>query len=240
MMLRCFILFLLIFSTGCEKFTGYNYESESVGQQARIYGTVVNAFNPSEPVVNARIELSYLTIYTDSLGKYDIIYILGVDDNRNKPLDIHVTAPLYHDLVTDFIIKIPEQKIDIMLEYGAPKIEKIWIGAPEEVYHQVIITDNQGFENIESVVTTFYYANMTDPLIKTRTVKMMFMGAVPGTGVSFYYQAVEIPTYGEGWSYSSRWIKFIVRDMDGFSDAINKKYSDIMSPGQLFNVGHEQ
>ena len=67
-------------------FTGYSYESESVGQRARIYGTVVNAFNPSEPVINDRIELCYLTIFTDSQGKYYIHYILNVDDNRNKKL----------------------------------------------------------------------------------------------------------------------------------------------------------
>ncbi len=234
--MRFIILSLAIISYGCEEFTGYNYDSDFIAQNSHIYGKVFNAFHPYQPVKNARIEFGYLTFFTDSLGAYDITYILSVDDNRNKPIEVLVSAADYHDLVTELIIEIPEQKVDLELEYGAPKIERIWVGVPEEVYHQVIVTDNQGIDNIQSVRTTFYYSNINDPLIKTRTAEMIFIGHVPGSSSSAYYQAIQIPTYGEGWTYEGRWINFVVQDKDGFSDTVTKRYADIMSPYPLFTV----
>lgn len=236
MMLKNIFLGLVIIFFGCEKFTEYNYDSDSIGHSSHIYGTVLNTFYPYQPVKNARVELGYLTFYADSLGKYDINYILGVDDNRNKPVDIVVSAPDYHDLVTEIIVQIPEQNLNLNLDYAAPKIDSIWIGVQSNVYHQVIVTDNQGFENIQSVVTIFYYANIFDPVIKTRTMEMTFKGVVLESNISAYYQAVPSASYEEGWHYTNRWINFVVIDKDGFSQVINKKYSNIISPDPLFPI----
>ncbi len=229
-------IYQLVLSLACEKFTGFNYDTESIGQKSRIYGTVVNAYFPYEPVVNARIELGYMVFYSDSMGKFDVDYILSTDDNRNQPVALLVSASNFHNLRMDFTIEVPEQRLLLEMDYGAPKIERIWIGVPEEVVNQVRVTDNQGTDNIASVVTTLYYSNMFDPLIKTRVLPMNFVNQVPGSSVSAYYQVVEIPTYGEGWIYNSRWIHFVVRDKDGFSQIIDKKYSDIMSTDPLFPV----
>ena len=229
-----FFLILTIQFFGCEEFTGYDYEAESIGDKSRLHGTVVNTFDPEKPVINAILQIGYLTTYTDSSGRFDVEYILSTDENRNKPVELSVTAEDYLDLNTEFIIEIPEQNFDINLDYGAPIIEKIWIGAPEEIIHQVMVTDFQGIDNIESVTTVFYYTNMLDPELKTITVEMTFIETVPGSDISAYYMATALPNIDGFWFYNDRWIDFTVIDKDGFSDRRRKKYAGLISPDPLF------
>jgi hypothetical protein len=234
------IIILTLLFTACKEFTGYDYEAESIGDKSHISGSVVNTFSPDEPVVNARVQIGYLTTYTDSSGRFDVEYILSTDDNRNKPIELLVSAPDFLDLISEFIIEIPEQKINLNLDYGAPEIEKIWIGASEcNVAHQVIITDYQGIDNIQSVRTVFYYVNMLDPEVKTIPVEMSYSGQVPGSDVSAYYLAKSVFTVEQFWNYSDRWINFTVVDKDGFGDMMTKKYSDIMSSDPLFPISFD-
>ena len=232
--MRYTLLLLLIFF-GCEKFTGHNYESESIADKSRVYGTIRNKFNSSERVVNAHVEIGYITTSTDSSGNYDVDYIISTDDNRNKPVDIYITAPNYHDLQTDFLVFPPESKIDLSMEYGAPIIEKIWIGVPEEIVHQVLVTDYQGIENIQSVTTGIYYVKFDDPEIRIETIAMQLYNKLSEN--SAYYYATALPSLPDGWFYDPvdpTHIQFTVTDRDSFVTLIDQKYSDIMSPTPLF------
>ena len=229
------IIWSLVISTGCETFTGYNYESESVADKSRVYGTVRNTYNTSELVNNAQMSIGYLSTKTDSSGQYDVEYIISTDDNRNQPVPIIITAPNYHELHTDFLVFPPESKLDLYLEYGAPIIEKIWIGIPEEIVHQVLITDYQGIENINRVSTGIYYVKYNDPQIRIEVVEMQLYEQISENSAYFYATA---PLTIEGdWFYDPvdpTHIQFEVRDQDGFVTTIDQKFSNLISPMPLF------
>ena len=234
-MRHTYLLLSIFILISCEKFTGYNYDSESIADQSRVYGTIRNIYNSTERVVNAHVEIGYITTRTDSSGDYDVDYIISTDDNRNKPVEIFITAPNYHDLQTDFLVFPPESNIDLYMEYGAPIIEKIWIGVPGKIVHQVLVSDYQGIDNIQSVTTGIYYVKFGDQEVRIETIKMKLYMKLSDN--SAYYNATALPTIPNGWFYDSAdptHIQFTVTDLDSFVTLVDQKYSNIMSPTPLF------
>lgn len=177
---------------------------------------------------NAEISIGVLKTTTDDAGNYSVDYIIGVDEERNKPLDFMLRAENYYPLDTSIVIFPPEMQFNLQLVYAAPIIEKAWTGivpviAPisREIFiypvTQIMVTDHQGIATLDSIMTTFYYAQMGAE--EFRTFPMIMRQDSILTENTAYYQAI-------GPSNISGDFLFYDRSMDIYvSD--NEKYSDL-------------
>jgi hypothetical protein len=185
---------LLIISCDMDKFTGNNYDSSPIPKNAKIFGKIYNVFD-DKPVPWALVNFGNQATFTDTAGYYLLQYYLGSDESRNKPVDIQITAPGFLKYFDEKII-LPENNYNFLIEYGAPTILQV---ARIDSYCQAIIFDNQGFDNISTVIGRFFYRRQGDK--QTSLVSELGMnGHETDSSNIGYYQckvALSIPGYGD-------------------------------------------
>ena len=242
--MRYVLIICVVFLYSCDKFTGYDYSAESIGVHSTIHGTVTNIFT-SDPVKNAQMIIGDEVTSTDDKGSFSLSYLIGIDEQRDKPVRISVTAPNYYILDTTLVIVPPDMEFNISMIYAAPIIEKAWWGSTPffvivngeiaaQPATQVLIHDNQGIANIDTVYTIFYYTKMGSPEIRVDTVGMKFISQLSNNRA--YYQAIGIAHLGEGFLYYSRIVDICVFDEDGFSDTISERDVTYFTDQPLFPI----
>ena len=150
-----FLLSQSLINQGCDtdKYFGYNYEADQLIQSSTIFGTVLMSYT-STPVENAKIQFGNQTTLSDEQGKYTLDYIFEDDEDRDKSIDVIVSADKYITHITSIVIYPVENQLDISLVYAAPIIEKsILFGN----ICQAIVTDYQGAEDIKSGIVYVYF-----------------------------------------------------------------------------------
>ncbi len=237
-------IFVLLLIISCEKFTSFDYESEKIGSHSVISGRVQNVFDRT-PVDGANMNIGIMQTNTDENGKYLVDYIIGVDEERNKPIDIIIDAENYYPLDTTLIIFPPEMQFNLKMIYAAPIIESAWIGvipiilpiSPDPFLSpvtQVLLSDYQGIATIDSIITTFYYAKPGAPEIKTVSI-MMQQDSVLSENAALY-QAIGPSHIDIDYRYYNRSLEIYVSDNEGFYSHINLKNSEIFVDNPLFPV----
>jgi len=154
------IIFLILVVGGCDldKYTGYNYEGESLIETARITGNVTNTFTGT-PILRATLKFGNLITYTDGEGDYLLVYPLGTGDERNRPITVVVSRPNYFQIETEIVV-YPDKNIhDFALIYAAPIIESssLELISQSEAICYATILDYQGVDDIENVEGVFTY-----------------------------------------------------------------------------------
>jgi hypothetical protein len=148
------IVLFAFFYLGCDfdKLTGYNHDAEKIPDSAKMYG-IIYSKHDSLPIQNALILVGHQATYTDENGQYIFYYYLGADEERNKPINVRITAAQHLPLDTSIVI-FPENNLTKILAYAAPIINRI---ALVNTICQAEIFDYQGADDIVQVTGTFYY-----------------------------------------------------------------------------------
>ncbi|MEJ2545602.1 MAG: hypothetical protein P8Y99_16180, partial [Calditrichaceae bacterium] len=122
--MKILFLIILIFAVSyCDydKYIGYDHTAQDLLTTALIEGTVTH-FYTGEPVFNASIRIGNQETLSNINGYYSINYILTDNENRNKPVPIHISAP---DYFPDSLITLIEplgKEYNFQLKYAAPII----------------------------------------------------------------------------------------------------------------------
>jgi hypothetical protein len=229
----------LLLVIGCEKYVSYSYEAESIASKSNVDGMVYD-IHQKIPVANAEIYIGGFTTVSDNEGLYQLEYILGVDDQRDKPVNIIVTAPNYLPLDTGIVFYPGPRDLDLILEYGAPQIQKIWMGITiGQVEVQVQVRDFQGFDNLDYIRTKLYYHKMHENEVKSYT---SFMDAVPVDTLpenTFFFRSLAPFEVDDGWYFEVRQFEVEAVDHDELNHLVDKKYANIWSTEPLFDVGRQ-
>jgi hypothetical protein len=152
------LLILTVVRCDLEKFTGYNYEGESLVETARITGKVTNIFTGT-PILRVTLKFGNFTTYTDGDGNYLLVYPLATDDERDRPISVVVSRPDYFPQETEIVV-YPDRNIhDFALVYAAPIIESssLEFTPPSDIVCYATILDYQGVDDIEKVEGIFTY-----------------------------------------------------------------------------------
>lgn len=224
-----FIAIFLLLYISCEKITGYNYQAEPQNKAVKISGNVINKFT-NQPVDGATVKIGSQITSTDTAGAYLIYYILQTDEERDKPVEVRVTAENYIPYNQQVVLYPTETEINIELIYGAPKIEEnvlvpyILDFVPIYVC-QARVMDYQGLNDIDSVRAIFYYENQQDNVYEKVTVPMQFVSAISDQAA--YYQGYTYTKRGQAEITSSYAIE--AKDRQGFTHYLTD-YITAMNP----------
>jgi len=224
-------IFMLILP-GCEKYISYDYSAGSIGNLIEIRGLVSDMFD-GEPVLSARIDVGGQITFSDNSGHYTIEYVLGIDEQRDKPVILTIAADNYMPYEQEVILYPVDTVINIRMEYGAPIIDKIWIGLYESlIVFQTRIRDYQSVDNIQQVVSEMHYFKNGEP--DSRALEqLMTQISVVDSNVAIY-QSFGPLSLGDGWFFELRKFLITVYDMDGFMDDVDQINDDNWSPDTLF------
>jgi hypothetical protein len=234
-----FFLIGLLVSWSCEKYISYSYEAESIASKAYVDGVVYDKHQKIR-VGNAKISLNGVTSYSDKDGLYNMEYILGVDEQRDKPVNVLVTAPNYLPLDTGIVFYPGPRELNLIMEYGAPRIQKIWMGVTiGQVEVQVLVRDFQGLDNIDYIRSKSYYHKMHESEVKSFTAFMDFVMPDTLSTHSYYFRSTAPFMLDDGWYFELRQFEIEAVDHDGLNHLVDKKYADIWSTEPLFDVGRE-
>ncbi len=219
-----FLSILTIFYVSCdmEKFIDSNYDATPLPKTAKIYGTVFNIFD-NIPVYDAQVMIDSQATSTDTSGSYYLDYNLGLDEVRDKPVPICITAPKYMEYNSTSII-YPINKIDFYIDYGAPIIQKI---ARDDIFCQAIILDYQGYENIDSVVARFFYRPPGQPVPITIMEFTMDSKESDSTNIGFFQCYVPLEIFYPVYLIINRSFYIIAYDKSGFIDSTSYARSGV-------------
>lgn len=229
-----FLLFL-----SCEKLVGYKYDAKPATLSAIIHGKVTNVYN-QDSVVGATVWFNNQQTQTDKSGNYFLQYFLGTDEDRDRPVNIRVTAENYIDYSDTRVIYPKDTMVNILMEYAAPKIEKIaivpFMNDDELIYvFQVEITEYQGINTITIVKATLDYHKMHET--QKTTVEKELVYVRPASPNSGYFQSVFPAGLADDWIFESgNSFELLVEDEDGFSDFIREAYSAGRMSAPIFPV----
>ncbi len=227
------ILFIfIIILPGCEQYIGYDYSAGSIGNLIEIRGLVSDIFD-GDPVLSARIDFGGQITFSDTSGHYKIEYVLGVDEQRDKPVILTIAAENYMPFEREFILYPVDTVINIRMEYGAPIIDKIWIGFYESlIIFQTRIRDYQTVDNLQRVVSEMHYFKNGEP--DSRVLEqLMTQISVVDSNVAIYQSNGPL-SLGDGWFFELRKFLIKVYDSDGFMDEVDQINDDNWSPDTLF------
>jgi len=156
------IIFVLVMTVilrcDIDKFTGYNYKGETPIETAIIAGNVKNIFT-NTPVSFATLKFGEYITHADGSGNYSLVYPLGTDDERDKPIPLVVSRPNYFQIETEIIVYPSQNVHNFALVYAAPIIESSqldFISSTMVVCYATIL-DYQGVDDIDSVEGVFRY-----------------------------------------------------------------------------------
>lgn len=211
------VLFLIVFTvTNCEKYFGYNYDAESLIESVSISGTVTNSFT-SQPVSSASVKIGVYETFTDKNGDYLLIYPLGSDEERDKPIPVLVSATNYFPDSLNIIIYPQPLELKFSLVYGAPIIESAALvpSDPPTATATAVVFDYQGVNDIDSVAAIFTYFDSLN--VKTEKVVPMFRTRILSDNQAEYQCNTEIFSDSFG-NLNFKHFQIVATDKAGFSD----------------------
>lgn len=221
----------------CEKYINSQTDSNIYDQEIIISGTVLNEFT-NDPVYQASVTFQALQTFTDPKGKFQIAYKLTVDDNRNKPVQMTVSAKNYFGLIKEFVIVPIDYTFNIRLTYAAPIVRNSVF-----VYHQfsdyeiplavvqALILDYQEITDIDTAKTYFYYVNNVTQERSTSIIPMVFVEKVSKNIA--HYQAIAIPLYQDVWQVQNDF-DIEVKDKSNYSTYIQDSRNAMFGDIQIF------
>jgi hypothetical protein len=216
-----FLLLSLLTLINCDtdRFLGYNYEAESLVESAPISGRVTNIFT-SAPVTSATIKIGSYETLTDINGGYLLVYSLGTDEERDRPIPVTVSAPNYFSKSLETIIYPQALELNFSLEYAAPIIESAVI-TPRDILTvncDATVFDYQGVDDIDSVIAVFTYFDS----LKARTeipVDMTRLQILSQNRAAYQCTARYVNRlYGD---LNTKGFQIIAKDKSGFVDIDN-------------------
>lgn len=208
-------LIFLISSCDLEKFTGYDHEADPIPDSAKMYGTI-DSNHDQKPIKDAMILIGDQATFSDDNGEYLFYYYLGEDDDRNKPVNIRISAARHLPLDTSIVI-FPENQLSKTLTYASPLILRI---ALVDTICQAEIFDYQGADDIIQVTGTFFYkrSNERQPSLTTKVGLTRVAVDMPNTA---YYQTTLIDSIvGIGRLMTSSF-RIHARDRLAYSDSLS-------------------
>jgi hypothetical protein len=218
-----FILFVSLLFLTCEKYINSQTDSNFYDQEIMVSGTVLNEFT-NDPVYQASVTFEGLQTFTDPEGKFLIAYKLTVDDNRNKPIQMTISADNYLGLIKEFVIAPIDYTLNIRLTYAAPIVRNsvfvfhLFPGYENPlVVVQALIFDYQEITDIDTAQTYFYYVNQQTKERKTSIIPMVFVENVSANAA--HYQAIAIPSYQDVWQIQ-KYFDIEVKDKSNYSTYI--------------------
>jgi len=227
------VIGLVLFISGaCDKYISYDYSAGSIGSRIEISGFVTNIFT-GDVIKGAWIEFGQQRTYSDSTGQYHIEYILGIDEQRDKPVLLTINAEDYLPFEKSFILYPVDTVINLRMEYGAPIIEKIWIGSYNDlIIFQSRIHDYQSVDNIREVISEMHYYKNGESY--SRVLRKAMDQISPEENDTAIYQSVGPITLGDGWFLELREFLIAAHDWDGYMDEVRNINDDNWSPDTLF------
>lgn len=235
--LRYLTLPLLVLAA-CEQYIGFDYEAESVEHTAKISGTVRNVFTDKR-VGNALIQMGTQTTRSDNRGEYLIHYILRSDEERDKPVQVSISADNYLPFSDSFVLYPGDTEFDPRLEYAAPIIQKNALAFESEISGdpalvcQAQILDYQGVDDINTVMATFSYAKEGEPGYKKIKIDMNSVQSI--SAIVAYYQCIVPTTLPDGWVfYPFTDYQIFAEDHEGYSHTIYDVLSDTLLFSPIF------
>jgi hypothetical protein len=222
---------LLLF-IDCEEYTNYKIEAEPL-DNTLIKGVIKN-FYTGENVPSANISVGHYNTTTDDSGLFRIFYELGVDENRNKPVPLHVSAWNYYDFDREIILAPNSSEINIKMYYAAPIITKHYRGDQFSQTGgffrviQAIIVDYQGISTLDSVNASLFIRNGDQVVEIHRNMKLIQQI----DNVTAYYQNYDSPETFKDWELLDMF-RIKVVDEDGYYDTASEANVD---PYPLFEA----
>jgi hypothetical protein len=213
-----FLIFLFLILEGCERYIGYNYDVESIGEKARVFGSIKNIYT-GEPVISANIQIGIFRTSSDHNGSFLIFYNLGTDEERNKPVPVSVTATDYYPYNDEILIFPQDNMIDIQMVYAAPIIVKHYGGWHQSLSGitylvlQAEVTDYQGINTLDSVQATFFINDGEESHEVLWGMKQIYQTS----DITAFYQIYANPLTFSPWFLEER---FLIRvwDNEGYQD----------------------
>ncbi len=95
------------------KLLGYNNDAETIAIEEKITNVFTN-----EPFIRATVDISGQDATANPEGGYKLLYLLGNDENLNRPIPVMITAEKYRPLYTDLVISPENMSFDVALENG--------------------------------------------------------------------------------------------------------------------------
>jgi hypothetical protein len=229
MKLILYLLGLLLLLSSCDndRFLGYNYGAQPLGKSLQISGNVTNTFT-GRRVAGATVMLDNLQTTTDTLGNFQLEYILSADAEQGRPIHFIVQAEHYHPYDTSMTVFPGTLELNVLLDYGAPIIENQAIVVGEGVC-QALIRDYQGQQNLTAVTVRLHYRDdQTGNIYKTVDLNMTYRS--DHEPFVYRYQVAIPSDYPE--TQFGDLIKVTATDADGFIDEKSHNSSP-RTPDQL-------
>lgn len=156
---NCIVLFTLFNFLGCDSYLGYKLNADQPNDAVSVSGTIINVFT-LEAVDSALVQMGALQTTTDDFGRYNLLYPLTTDVQRDKPIPFVVSRKNYAEYKTQFILYDQALVHNAALVYIAPIIidATLKISTYESLYKCTAqIQDFQGTADIDTVFGRFYY-----------------------------------------------------------------------------------
>ncbi len=198
--LICLVCFsLLQLNCDGERLWGYRFDAIPLTESIEISGTVIDRFR-EVPIQGATVRFADQEAITNSRGEYQLQFYLGTAFQRNKPVEIEVSANRYLRFTETVVLEPVDQQQDFELDYGAPIVENAvrHIFENGEVVVQALIRDYQ--EDVQRAELTLTYAAPNGERIH-RQIPMMWISRADVN--AHYYQGVgAISVSANGRSYT--------------------------------------
>lgn len=152
------------FSACDNRFFGANYEAETVTRTTVISGNIVDLFT-GQPVTSGTVRIGGYVGLIRRDGNYRVDYLFGNDENYNAQIPVEVVAPNYLPLTTELQVFPNENRLDAVLEYGAPivlsaSVTKQVVADSSLIFVvETTVFDYQGAQDIDSVFARAFYWN---------------------------------------------------------------------------------
>lgn len=219
-----YLLIFLVIVNGCEQYLGYRFDVQNPDNTISIRGTVQNTFT-DEKIDSALIEIGNQKTYSDEFGAYDVIHSIDTDDERNRPVSIHVSAKNYLAYSNSFIIYHEDIQHNISLDYAAPLIEKATV-TNDAVTFQIICTvlmrDYQGSHDIRSVIGSFFYEKEGSHIYKQLDIPLVYSAYVSYTSAEYTCMVPRI--LDDGWTILSRGFFYYIYAEDKAGHFVRKRF----------------
>jgi hypothetical protein len=186
------LLFGLIFLS-CKEYLGYQFEGDLTKQNVKISGTITNKFT-GDSLDEAFVKFGDVTALSDKKGHFSLVYELGQDEERDKPVPVTISKSKYLPFQKEIILFPPKLDFNIRLSYGAPILKASaffpyrFSGLEDKWVLQVRIFDYQGWQDIREVKATVFYISLHNGDQKSVESEMLFVKAPDDT--SAYFQSV--------------------------------------------------
>ena len=115
------VMLLLLVHCDTDRLWGSRFEAFPLTRSIVIQGTVMDRFQ-EKPVRGATVRVGDQEALTNFYGEYRLEFYLSTSFDRNKPVDIEVSAENYISFRDRVILDPIDQEMNFQLDYGAPII----------------------------------------------------------------------------------------------------------------------